>query len=130
MQKYILLIGVIGLLLSCKSQEKKSDEQSVTIGGKSTELSASELGKKLFNGKGKCYTCHKLDKKSIGPSVQAMMKIYNEQNGDIVAFLKQEADPIVDPETYTVMKTNFALLKTFSDKELEALEAYMYSVVE
>ncbi len=42
-------------------------------------------------------------------------------------FLKQNAEPIVDPTQYEVMKTNFALTKSMSDEELKALEAYIYS---
>ena len=45
----------------------------------------------------------------------------------MVKFLREEADPIVDPSQYPVMKTNFYITKTFSDEELKALEAYMYS---
>ena len=126
MQKFIVILGAVCIFFSCQSEKK--EKESVTIGGKKKEMSLADQGKKLFNDKGKCYTCHKLDKKSIGPGVVEIIKIYKEKDGDIVAFLKQEADPIVDPQSYTVMKTNFALLKTFSDEELEALEAYMQSV--
>ena len=52
---------------------------------------------------------------------------YKDKNGDMVAFLKEESEAIVDPTQYAVMKANFALTKTFSDEELKALEAYVYS---
>ncbi len=45
----------------------------------------------------------------------------------MVSFLKGKGEPIVDPTQYEVMKANFALTKTFSDDELKALEAYVYS---
>jgi len=45
----------------------------------------------------------------------------------MVEFLKENAEPIVDPTQYEVMKTNFAVTKTLSDEELKALETYMYS---
>ncbi|GAA4279349.1 c-type cytochrome [Aquimarina mytili] len=112
--------------ISCKSEKKEKDE--IKIGAKQKEISSFDIGKKIFEGKGKCYTCHKIDKKSIGPGVVEIMKTYKEQNADLVAFLKQEAEPIVDPETYTVMKTNFAIIKTFSEEELKALEIYMTEV--
>lgn len=97
-------------------------------------LSAEELlvakGKDLFNSnKAACYTCHQMDKKVIGPSIREISKIYQEQNGDMVAFLRKKADPIVDPEQYNVMETNFAVLKTMSDEDLKALEAYMMSTI-
>jgi methylmalonyl-CoA mutase N-terminal domain/subunit len=53
--------------------------------------------------------------------------IYKEKGGNMVEFLKENAEPIVDPTQYEVMKTNFAVTKTLSDEELKALETYMYS---
>ncbi len=127
MQKTILFVIALALLgASCQSEKKEKED--IKIGTKKKEVSAFDTGKNIFNGKGKCYTCHKIDKKSIGPGVVEIMKIYKEQNGDLIAFLKQEAEPIVDPETYAVMKTNFAIIKTFSDDELEALKVYMTQV--
>ena len=46
----------------------------------------------------------------------------------MVAFLKGNGKPIVKPEQYEVMKTNFYLTKTFTDAELKSIQAYMYSV--
>jgi cytochrome c len=45
----------------------------------------------------------------------------------MVTFLKGEGEPIVDPTQYAVMKDNFAITKNFSEEELKALEAYVYS---
>jgi cytochrome c len=85
------------------------------------------LGEELFNGVGLCKTCHLPDKKVIGPSIVEIVTIYKEKGGNMVEFLKENAEPIVDPTQYEVMKTNFAITKTLSDEELKALEAYMYS---
>ncbi|TSE06338.1 c-type cytochrome [Aquimarina algiphila] len=125
---YIYKIGVlfgIVLLFSTSCQSEKKDKEEIKIGTKKEKISSFDLGKSVFNGKGKCYTCHKIDKKSIGPGVIDIIKIYEEQNGDLIAFLKQEAEPIVDPETYAVMKTNFAIIKTFTEEELKAVTVYM-----
>ncbi|MGV3761918.1 hypothetical protein [Parapedobacter sp.] len=54
-------------------------------------------------------------------------KIYKEKKADIPTFLKGDAEPIVDPAQFEVMKTNFYITKTFTDEELKAVEAYMYS---
>ncbi len=129
--RYIPKIGFVYMVIalffiSCQS-EKKGNE-NIKIGAKKKEISSFDIGKNIFNGKGKCYTCHKIDKKSIGPGVVEIIKIYKEKNADLIAFLKQEAQPIVDPETYAVMKTNFAIIKTFSEEELKALEVYMTEV--
>ena len=127
MQKILLFVIAMAFIsVSCQSEKKEKEE--IKIGTKKKEISTFDTGKNIFNGKGKCYTCHKIDQKSIGPGVVEIMKIYKEQNADLIAFLKQEADPIVDPETYTVMKTNFAILKTFSEDELKAIEVYMIQV--
>jgi len=124
----ILLVIIAFVLTSCQSEKK--EKSAIKIGAKKEEISSFDLGKKIFNGKGKCYTCHKIDKKSIGPALIDIVKIYKEQKADLVAFLKQETEPIVDPETYTVMKTNFAIIKTFSEEELEALQTYMLKISE
>ncbi len=128
MQKIILLLATIGLLtMSCQSEKK--EKETIKIGTKKKEISSFDQGKNIFNGKGKCYTCHKIDRKSIGPGVDEIMKIYKEKDADLIAFLKQDAGPIVDPQTYVVMKTNFAIIKTFTDEELDALEVYMTEVI-
>jgi cytochrome c len=113
-------IFILALLVSCK---KESPEPF----GKATAKSTSVVGKELFEGKGNCVACHLKDQKVIGPSIQDIAKIYQAQNASIVGFLKEEAKPIVDPSQYEVMKTNFAITKMMSDKELQAIEAYIYS---
>ena len=126
---FIILLSISFITISCESK-KKSDKEKVVIGGKKNEVSPEfELGEKLFKGKGNCYSCHRVEKKSIGPSVTEIIKTYKEQKGDIIGFLKQKKDPIVDPENYAVMKTNFARLEKFTDDELKAIEFYMNEVI-
>ena len=111
-------------LLSCKK------ESSGFIGksGTTTEVQKPEdLGAEIFEGKGACIACHKTNEKLVGSSVYEIAKIYKEKNGDMISFLKGEAEPLVDPTQYEVMKVNLELTKTFSDEELKALEAYIYS---
>ena len=45
----------------------------------------------------------------------------------MVNFLKGNAEPIVDPSQFEVMKTNFAITQAMSDGELKAIETYIYS---
>jgi len=59
--------------------------------------------------------------------LQEIAKIYKTKNGNIVAFLKEESDPLVDPSQYDIMKTNFAITKMMTDEELQALQDYIYS---
>ncbi len=128
--KYTALLLTIVFLLSCQSKKKEPQVITVPSGKKTEKLTGFALGKQLFNGKGKCKSCHQTKMNSVGPSVVSIAEIYKKENGDIVQFLKQEADPIVKPETYAVMKTNFALLKTFTDEELKALEQYMMNIAQ
>lgn len=113
-------------LVSCKKEEVKKEPLYPTS-AKETTQTPEELGKEIFEGKGNCVSCHQVDKKLVGPSIQDIAKIYKEKNGSIISFLKEDAKPLVDPSQYEVMKTNFALTEEMSDEELKALEAYIYS---
>jgi cytochrome c len=125
MKKVIFLLSIL-TFISCKKESEESFGKSETT----TEVQKPEdLGKEIFHGKGACVACHKPDVKLVGPSLQDIAKIYKEKNGDMVTFLKGEGEPIVDPTQYAVMKANFAITKTFSDEELKALEAYVYSTL-
>lgn len=125
MKKVALLVCLM-FFISCKK------ETEVTFGQPNpVEVSKTpeELGKSIFEGKGNCVACHKINEKFVGPSVQDIAKIYKTQNGNLVSFLKDEAKPIIDPSQYELMKTNLALTKEMSDEELKGLEAYIYSQV-
>jgi cytochrome c len=123
MRKVLFLFAVL-TFISCKKESEESFGKSETT----TEAQKPEdLGKAIFEGKGACVACHKPDVKLVGPSLQDIAKIYKDKNGDMVTFLKGEGQPIVDPTQYEVMKVNFAITRTFSEDELKALEAYVYS---
>ena len=124
MSKKTLYLFAVLTFLSCKKESEESFGKPETT----TEAQKPEdLGNEIFHGKGACVACHKPDVKLVGPSLQDIAKIYKDNNGDIVKFLKGEGEAIVDPSQYAVMKPNLELTKTFSDEELKALEAYIYS---
>jgi len=123
MKKLILLLSVL-LLVSCKKEEKK---ESLYPESAPTSQTPIELGQEIFEGKGKCFSCHQPEQKIVGPSIQEIANTYKAKKGNIVSFLKDEADPLVDPSQFEVMKTNFPVTKTFSEQELKAVEAYIYS---
>ena len=131
MKKVVLPILLAGMLtiVSCKKDgsEESFGKPETTTETTSEVQKPEDLGKEIFNGKGACIACHKPDVKLVGPSLQVIAKIYKEKNGDMVTFLKGEGEPIVDPTQYALMKANFAITKTFSEVELKALEAYVYS---
>ncbi len=131
-----LTLLVVMLLVSCGGDKKEdkfgnpvSDEKEIVEAAKPevSEFPLAEKGKEIFEGKGTCATCHKLDIKLVGPSIQDIAEIYKEKNANMITFLKGEGEPIVDPSQYEVMKANFALTKTFSEEELQSLEQYIYS---
>ena len=118
--KKIILFIFLTAIVSCKSKEENKED---SIGKTSVKIS----GQELFEGKGNCTACHQPDQKIIGPSLQEIAKIYKEKNGNIVSFLKEESEPIIDPSQYEIMKTNLIITKSMSDEELKALEEYIYS---
>jgi cytochrome c len=119
MKKLLFILSILSLV-SCKSKDEKTE---TAVDETATKVS----GQELFEGKGNCIACHKPDQKIVGPSLEEIAKIYKEKKGNIVLFLKEESEPIVDPSQYDIMKTNFAITKTMSDEELKALEDYIYS---
>ncbi|MRX40851.1 c-type cytochrome [Flavobacterium sp. LC2016-23] len=129
--KKILFLSAVLALASCK---KETTENPVTTSteayseGESAKATTPEaLGKEIFEGRGNCTSCHQVDQKVIGPSIQEIAKIYKDKKGDIVTFLKGNADPIVDPSQFSVMKINFPVTQAMSDEELKAIETYIYS---
>lgn len=86
-----------------------------------------DKGKEIFEGKGTCFSCHQPSTKVIGPSLKDISATYKEKDASIVTFLKGEADPLVDPTQFEVMKANFAITKQMTDEELQSLEAYIKS---
>ena len=120
--KRIILLTFIITFTSCKKETDHNFGQP-----KHDETAVAVSGEELFSGKGTCTACHLPDQKVIGPSIAEIAKIYKEKNGSIVAFLKEEAEQIVDPSQYEVMKTKFAITKKMSGEELQALEDYIYS---
>ena len=121
MNKLIVVFFSIYILVACKKEASKEPLYPKTA------QTPEQLGKEIFEGKGNCVACHQPQQKVIGPSIHDIAKTYKDKNGSIVTFLKGGSDPLVDPEQFEVMKTNFVLTKAMSDDELKALEAYIYS---
>jgi cytochrome c len=121
-----LILSILAIsLFSCK---KESQEPFGKPAETTTEVQTPEvLGKEIFEGKGNCVACHQVDKKVIGPSIKEIAKIYKDKNGNMVGFLKGEVEAIVDPSQFAVMQANLEITKTFTEEELKAVEAYIYS---
>ncbi|TDW50275.1 cytochrome c [Flavobacterium sp. 270] len=129
--KKLLFLASILALSSCKKEQAENPVQNTTEsyseGESAKAKTPEEFGKQIFEGKGNCTACHQADQKVIGPSIQEIAKTYKTKNGDIITFLKGNADPIVDPSQFSVMKTNFPVTQAMSDEELKAIESYIYS---
>lgn len=121
--KKLLFIFTLVFVISCK----KEPEVVTNVPVEESPNISLELGKELFEGKGMCATCHKEDTKIIGPSIKDIAKIYRDKKASISVFLQGEAEPIVDPSQYEIMKANFQITKTMTEEELKALEEYMLS---
>ena len=138
MKKSVLVLGLIALFLTSCGEKKKEEvktEEAPKVEAVKEEVKAPvtdnlELGKKLFAEK-TCATCHQADAKVIGPSIKDINKVYAEQNGNLVKFLKGESAAIVDtdPGQVAIMKANLdGFVKDLSGDELAAIAAYMRSV--
>ncbi|UYW00934.1 c-type cytochrome [Flavobacterium agricola] len=123
--KKFLVFGILALaVVSCGKTKETVEVTPTNLSEKEQQLA---LGKKIFDGKGACASCHLPERKAIGPSIKEIAEIYRAQNGDMKAFLLEKAEPIVDPTQYVTMKTNFVITKRLPENELEAVIAYMES---
>ena len=125
---------VVLLMCSCKTDKKIEEvlEIAVPERGELSKDSQIFLGNRLFSEK-TCITCHAVNRVKKAPSVKDIMAVYREKNGDIVAFLKGNALPIVDTTSsqVNIMQENIdGFLKEISDEELNSLAVYMMHVDE
>jgi cytochrome c len=119
--KINILLLLLYVFVSCKNEPNKPSEEN-----QAPEFPTLDKGLVLFQ-ENNCAACHQPDQKVIGPSLQEIATIYKKEKGSIVSFLKQEADPIVDPKMYESMKINLQVTKMMTDEELQSLELYLLS---
>ncbi len=142
MKKLILLVGALAITFASCSDKKKEEvkkeietvkeevkveEPAATVATGDDKVAA---GEKLFTAK-TCNACHAKDSKVVGPSIKDIAAKYAETGGNMVKFLKGNADAIVDtdPGQVAVMKNNIdTILKDITPDELQAITAYMRSV--
>ncbi len=145
MKKVILALAVFAFVLtSCGDSKKNEVKKEVETKVEEVKEAVKEIrddatiaadqltsGKALYTSK-TCASCHALDKKLVGPSIQEIAKVYKEKNGNIVQYLKGNAAPIVDtdPGQVAIMKANLdSFVKDMSGDELQAVAAYMRAAI-
>ena len=83
-------------------------------------------GASIFKAKG-CASCHQPNADTVGPSLKKIAQAYAGKKDQLVKFLKGQAQPIVDPAKFAIMKPQLTMLKGLSDEELSALADYILS---
>ena len=116
-----LLLLLVFVFVSCKNEPNNPKEEN-----QEAQVPMIEKGLVLFQ-ENNCASCHQPNQKVIGPSLKEIATLYKKENGSIVSFLKEEADPIVDPNMYESMKINLQVTKMMTDDELQSLELYLLS---
>ncbi len=136
MKKILFVFAIFSLaIVSCGETKKEDVKKEVETPKEVTEEAPAAggdmiaLGEKLFTEK-TCVSCHQLDAKIVGPSIKDIVKVYDQYDASLVAFLKGEKEAIVetDPGQVAIMKANLdGFVKDLKQEELEALAAYMKS---
>ncbi len=84
-------------------------------------------GKAIFQSKG-CAACHNPTVDTVGPSLKKIAQVYAGKLDELIAFLKGQGKPHVDPAKFPIMQPQLNQLKSLSDAEIKALAEYMLSV--
>ncbi len=100
------------------AEENKTEGEQAAASGKS--------GKDLFLESG-CVACHKETEKSVGPALKDIAAKYGDA-AKLTTFLKGNAQAIVDPAQFSVMKPNLEITKKMNDADLKALVDYILSI--
>ena len=128
--KFLLIVSIVFSFISCgkKTETETMENPFVSTETGTSVLTPEELGKELFEGKGMCATCHKVEQKIVGPSIKDISKIYTEKGASIADFINDKGEPLVDPSQYEIMKANLEITKAMTEAEVQALETYMLSI--
>jgi cytochrome c len=133
---YPILSATVFFLASCGGNETKTEDtnavveetpvvEEITNDGSTAQYDA-EAGKNLYNSSG-CVACHQLDVKTVGPSVKEVAAAYADNRDGLIAFLKGEADPIIDPAQEAVMSPQLEITKKLPAADLQNMVEYILS---
>lgn len=135
---YPILSATVFFLASCGGNETKTEdttpiveetpvvEEEVIANDDATVEYDAAAGKELYTTNG-CVACHQLDVKTVGPSVKEVATAYADNREGLTAFLKGEADPIIDPAQEAVMKPQLEITKKLPAADLQNVVEYILS---
>lgn len=128
---FLAMSFVVLMSVSCSSstEEKTETTESTAttnepVVEEKTEVAEAISGEAIFSGKG-CVACHQLENKTVGPALKDIAAAYDGNKDGLIAFLKEEAEAIVDPAQAAVMQPQLAVTKALPAEELNALVDYM-----
>jgi len=129
---------LIIMSLSCSSPKKESPKSTEPVQSAEPAPAATEaqpkqeaastvtLGEKLYKDKG-CLVCHQMDSKLVGPAIKDIAAAYAGNKEGLVAFLKGDGKPIVDPSQYSVMQPQISITKDLPADQLNEIVDYILS---
>lgn len=121
------LVVIMSVSCSSSTEEKTASTESTTteaVVEEKTEVVEAISGENLFSGKG-CVACHQLENKTVGPALKDIATAYDGNKDGLIAFLKEEAEAIVDPAQAAIMKPQLATTKALPAEELNAIVDYI-----
>lgn len=138
MKKVLFTLFITGtVLVSCGKKEKPAESPAPAPAEVATPAPVAEVSaeEKAFlavvekiDPANKCIVCHHATNTGVGPSYTDVAKVYKEKNGNLVKFLKGEAEAIVLPERFAEMKGNLEVTKKLSGEDLDAIAKYIRSL--
>lgn len=87
---------------------------------------SADKGKGIFEAKG-CAVCHKKDMDTIGPSLATIARSYTGKQVELIAYLRGQGTPIVDPIRASVMNPQLVKIRTLFDPDMQAVATYIVS---
>ncbi len=92
----------------------------------SSVMADSANGQVIFEAKG-CVMCHQKDMDTVGPSLRTIAIGYSGKEGTLVAYLKGQGSPIIDPARASVMAPQLVKIRTLFEEEFRDLAEYIVS---
>ncbi len=108
-----------------KQKTEITEEKEEVSVQKETETSVSGIDGEMVFKSHNCQACHHPEVDTTGPSLKKIAEFYRGKKDRLISFFRGEADPIVDPARFTIMKPQINITKKLSDEELSALADFI-----